>query len=105
MGLLVIGNLKTGAGGQGVFLPVLQFHDQLPFEDQKNMTAGTPVIRYVSRFILYDPHPDIPHLQRAPERSACFARVLCRPDPVPLGNARRDIFNMQGHISFLISIW
>jgi hypothetical protein len=45
MGLLVIGNLKTGAGGQGVFLPVLQFHDQLPFEDQKNMTAGTPVIR------------------------------------------------------------
>ncbi len=78
MGTVPVGNDVALAGSEDDLSSVAKLGGQLPFKDEHDVPALTPVVRDVAGGILDHPDPDVADLLRPPGGHARLAGVRRR---------------------------
>src|SRR5688572_21198024 len=72
----VVGDLIAHSRFQRERATVFQLGVQLPFDAEKDVTLGAPMIGEVARRVFDDPYADVPESERAPVGAATFTSMF-----------------------------
>lgn len=95
----VFDDLIAHSGCRHKFLIAFQLGHQLSLQNEKDMTALTPVIHKVSRSVFHHADADIPHFKGMLVSSSGHARMYCGLNRSPVGSAEWNFLNYHIIIS------
>jgi hypothetical protein len=93
--LCAVRNLVAGPRLQNEPPSITQLGEELPTEDEQDVSALTPMVRYVSRRVLHHPNSNIPHSERSPIGSTRLTWMLGLRKPRPVRGGEAHVFNLQ----------